>query len=125
MREKLGVLHVDDSFTRLSNEEITKLKNSFSEINIKLEDVTSFIDSKKIISEVYEIVEKQYEKTSNHGDILKREFDLSEKKFREFDKIFEGDNRIIWVHVGMGIMVILACVLCCKVWKTEKIHTLA
>ncbi|OMJ76046.1 hypothetical protein SteCoe_24682 [Stentor coeruleus] len=122
LQNQISTLHLDDSFTNISNDEITNLRDAFAKIYTKIESIIIYIDSKKIISEISNTIEKQYKNMSIHGEVLKRELDISENNLKNFETIFEVDNRVFYLHIGLLIIVLFSLLVCFKVSKTKKVH---
>jgi len=107
-------MHIEDSFTQYTNTEILSISEQVNRINLRLEDLSDYVDSKKILGEVYEAVEGRYKNMSSHGSLLKKDLKQAERNFKAFENHFESDARILWVHVGLGALVVLSCLMCCK-----------
>lgn len=112
-------MHIEDSFTQYTNIEILSIGEQVKEINLRLEDLMDYVDTKKILSEVYEAVEGRYKNLSSHGSLLKKDLKQAEKNFKSFENHFESDVRIFWVHIGLGALLVFSCLMCCKVCASD------
>lgn len=110
----LSQMHVEDSFTQYSNIEILSLSDKIANIHLRMQDLMEYVDSKRILTEVYDSVEERYKKLNGHGDLLKKELKQAEKNFQKFEIHFESDDRIYWVHVALGLLLFIVFVMCCK-----------
>lgn len=124
LQDKISTLHLDDSFTNMSNDEITNLRDTFAKIYTKIESLILYIDSKKIIKDINDAIEKQYKHMSNYGEVLKRELDNSEHDMKSFEGIFEADNRVFYLHIGLLGVIFFSLLICLKVPKAKKLHAL-
>lgn len=107
-------MHIEDSFTQYSNAEILSLSEKITSIHMKMEDLMDYVDSKRILNEVYESVEGRYRKLNGHGSFLKKELKQAERNFKAFEVHFEDDARIYWVHMALGLFSFVVFGMCCK-----------
>ena len=120
----LAGMHVDDSFTNLSNAEILETKTMIKQINEKVDNIIEYVNSKGILVDIDNDVELQYKQKAELGNYLKAEYEYADKVYDAFENKFEDDYRLGYLHIGMIIALIFAALLLFKISRIEKVKTI-
>ena len=120
----LAGMHVDDSFTNLSNAEILETKTMIKQINEKFDNIIEYVNSKWILVDIDNDVELQYKQKAELGNYLKAEYEYADKVYDAFENKFEDDYRLGYLHIGMIIALIFAALLLFKISRIEKVKTI-
>lgn len=117
-------MHVEDLFTQLANQEIIKTKETVSKIYTAIDALLNFADSQNILEKIGDGIDSQFKQVTGLGDMLKKDLDDSEKVFDSFEITFENDYRLGYLHIGLLLILLVSSLVCVKIWRIEKVHTI-
>jgi hypothetical protein len=120
MHKTLEEMHLEDQFTKYANSEILRISQQLKSIHDHFQKLYNYVDSKEILSAAEEAIETRYSKVTSHGSLLKKELKTAESNFKTFEKHFENDQRMLFVHVLLLVFCLATLVLCCRICCIEE-----
>jgi hypothetical protein len=120
----MQTMQVDNSFTQLSNKEIVFIKEKFSNLNIKIEDLMTYLNSKKIYEDFSKALSSHFTQTDSQGQLLRSELVSSERRLSKYQSLITGDNRIWYLNLAFFLLFLSISVLFIRILGIEKVKTL-